>query len=201
MAQRESSTLSFRLPDAAAGDRPGYAGMNVERPLLLAAIGRFGSHGHVERGRRIPCVAGRADIALNQVFEGRSDRRLQLTRCIPEVVWCRIRVAFISIAFVESWRHRTRAQLAPPKSWQSAANHWRSRACGAPLRGSSHDRALRSRSTKREHRSLRPYARPWIPRFGPCVGRGLPRAKPATFPSTCDGPRDRRRFNVSAELA
>lgn len=43
MAQTESSTLSFRLPDAAAGDRPRYAGMNVERPLLLAAIGRFGS--------------------------------------------------------------------------------------------------------------------------------------------------------------
>src|SRR5215831_5660763 len=35
MAQTESSTLSFRLPDAAAGDRPRYAGMNVERPLLL----------------------------------------------------------------------------------------------------------------------------------------------------------------------
>src|SRR5246127_2675371 len=47
MAQTESSTLSFRLPDAAAGDRPRYAGMNVERPLLLAAIGRFGStRGH-----------------------------------------------------------------------------------------------------------------------------------------------------------
>lgn len=43
MAQTESYTLSFRLPDAAAGDRPRYAGMNVERPLLLAAIGRFGS--------------------------------------------------------------------------------------------------------------------------------------------------------------
>ena len=43
MAQTESSTLSFRLPDAAAGDRPRHAGMNVERPLLLAAIGRFGS--------------------------------------------------------------------------------------------------------------------------------------------------------------
>jgi hypothetical protein len=43
MAQTESSTLSFRLPDAAAGDRPRYAGMNVERPPLLAAIGRFGS--------------------------------------------------------------------------------------------------------------------------------------------------------------
>ena len=42
MAQTESSTLSFRLPDAAAGDRPRYAGMNVERPLSLAAIGRFG---------------------------------------------------------------------------------------------------------------------------------------------------------------
>jgi len=42
MAQTESYTLSFRLPDAAAGDRPRYAGMNVERPLLLAAIGRFG---------------------------------------------------------------------------------------------------------------------------------------------------------------
>lgn len=39
----ESSTLSFRLPDAAVGERPRYAGMNVERPLLLAAIGRLGS--------------------------------------------------------------------------------------------------------------------------------------------------------------
>jgi hypothetical protein len=36
MAQTESSTLSFRLPDAAAGDRPRYAGINVERPLSLA---------------------------------------------------------------------------------------------------------------------------------------------------------------------
>jgi len=43
MAQTESYTLSFRLPDAAAGDRPRYAGMNVERPLSLAAIGRFES--------------------------------------------------------------------------------------------------------------------------------------------------------------
>jgi len=42
MAQTESSTLSFRLPDA-VGDRPRYAGKNVERPLLLAAIGRFGA--------------------------------------------------------------------------------------------------------------------------------------------------------------
>jgi len=41
MAQTGSYTLSFRLPDAAAGDRPRHAGMNVERPLLLAAIGRF----------------------------------------------------------------------------------------------------------------------------------------------------------------
>ena len=43
MAQTASSALSFRLPDAAAGDRPRHAGMNVERPLLFAAIGRFGS--------------------------------------------------------------------------------------------------------------------------------------------------------------
>lgn len=41
MALTESSTLSFRLPDAAAGDRRRYACMNVARPLLLAAIGPF----------------------------------------------------------------------------------------------------------------------------------------------------------------
>ena len=53
MAQTESYTLSFRLPDAAAGDRPRYAGMNVERPLSLAAIGRFGSKaGVTDEGRR-----------------------------------------------------------------------------------------------------------------------------------------------------
>ena len=40
MAQMESCTLSFRLPDTAARDRNRYAGMSVERPLLLAAIGR-----------------------------------------------------------------------------------------------------------------------------------------------------------------
>ena len=38
----ESSTLSFRLPDAAAGDRPRYAGINVERPVsfTIAAFDR-----------------------------------------------------------------------------------------------------------------------------------------------------------------
>ena len=56
MAQTESSTLSFRLPDTAAGDRPRYAGMNVERPLLLAAIGRFGSEADV-RGAGFPAVS------------------------------------------------------------------------------------------------------------------------------------------------
>lgn len=56
MAQTESSTLSFRLPDAAAGDRPRYAGMNVERPLLLAAIGRFGSAGEESKGNKWPVL-------------------------------------------------------------------------------------------------------------------------------------------------
>jgi len=65
MAQTESSTLSFRLPDAAAGDRPRYAGMNVERPLLLAAIGRFGS---IVRGRAL------GKLPLNRRLDWRARR-------------------------------------------------------------------------------------------------------------------------------